>query len=245
MNIQESQPKSNSLEDLQQYIADCSSVVRDKDPKSPAKLWERLKKESIGDKASRVFEYLPCKISADYAWDLEQSQYFGFFADMFYYTNARELLNWGDTIEDILGVVDFTNYRTYKCETPYFIYGQVSTHNQITSVSHSQRYAECDRGYWWPQEFIKYHEATLEGWNELVNHLSPPQLKNFMKNTLGIKRKEVWDRGSDMLQNRVFTLGGYINNPNAWPHFIKQRTDLHTQLETQEFVQMIKKTQEK
>lgn len=44
---------------------------------------------------------------------------------------------------------------------------------------------------------------------------------------------------SDMLQNRVFTLGGYTNNPNAFPHFLSQRLDSHTQLETRDFTKLI------
>lgn len=266
MNVEQIKPKSNSLEDLQAYIAECSSVVRDKDPKSPAKLWGRLLTESFGDTASRVFEYVPCTIySSDVVgagYDGEtytvSSQLFGFFdvgtmdnSHSFYCTTMRELLNWGWTIEECLDAVDFTNYRTFKCEAPYFIYGQVSTHNQVTSVSHSQRYGTCDRGYWMPPEVGEYFERTYifpsptseiqtpqDLWNYKVENTSPADLKAFMK-VCGIKRKEVWDRGADMLQNRVFTLGGYTNNPNAWPHFIDQRLDFHTQLETRQFTALI------
>ena len=224
-------PKSNSLEHLQEYIAECSSVVRDKDPKSPAKLWDRLLTESFGDTASRVFEYVPCTLIGESA--PPKGQYFGFWSTYDnYHTTMRELLNWGWTVEQCLDVVDFTHYQTFKCEAPYFIYGQVSTHNQITSVSHSQRYGTCDRGYWCP---IPNHP----NWDYEVEHMPPFKLKAIMK-AAGIKRKEVWDRGADMLQNRVFTLGGYTNNPNAWPHFIDQRLDSHTQLETRQFTELIK-----
>ena len=186
-------------------------------------------------------------------------QLFGFDTDS-YNTTMRELLNWGWTIDECLKVVDFTNYRTYKCEAPYFIYGQVSTHIQITSVSHSQRYGTCDRGYWMPPEFVTWFndraaepfmptemeqlytkEYMRTRWNFAIENKTPLQLKTFIKG-LGIVRKEVWDRGADMLQNRVFTLGGYTSNPNAFPYFIDQRLDSHTQLETREFVQLIKDT---
>jgi len=237
-------PQSNSLEHLQEYLADCSSVVRDKQPKSAEKLWNRLLKESFGGTASRVFEYIPCTINDE---DVPYSdQHFGFWnaPDGVYYTTMRELLNWGWTTEKCLEVVDFSDYRTFKCETPYFIYGQLSTHNQITSVSHSQRYGKCDRGYWIPPEYIKLLNRSIEStqvsWNARVATNSPVELKRYMKEVLNISRKEVWDRGSDMLQNRVFTLGGYTSNPNAFPHFIEQRLDLHTQLETREFTQQLK-----
>ena len=56
----------------------------------------------------------------------------------------------------------------------------------------------------------------------------------------GVTRMEVYARGKDMLANRVYTLGGYINNPNAWVHFLNQRSlDKHTQLETRKLASMI------
>ena len=240
MTVERIHPKSTSLEDLQDYISQCSSVVRDKQPKSAEKLWNRLLTESYGNTASRVFEYIPCTISAEFADTTTVLQFFGFWSMQYhdfndtYHTTARELLNWGWPIDEILPTVDFTHYRTFKCEAPYFIYGQVSTHNQITSVSHSQRYGTCDRGYWMPPEI----KLTEKHWTSAIENVSPSALKLLMKE-YGIKRKEVWDRGADMLQNRVFTLGGYIQ-PNGWTHFIDQRLDSHTQLETREFTQLIK-----
>jgi thymidylate synthase ThyX len=227
------EPKGKSLKNLQEYIARLSSVVRDKSPKSAEKLWSRLLTESIGDEASRVFEYIPCKITKYNLDEKIRPQLFGFREGKTYYTNARELFSWGWSIEEILKTVDFTNYTVLKCETPYFIYGQISTHNQLTTVSHSQRYADCDRGYWKPEELDK---MSQESWNNKVNTFRPKELTELMKKH-GVVRKEVFDRGRDMLQNRVFAIGGYTNNPNAWEHFMKQRLDSHTQKETREFVE--------
>ena len=253
-------PKIITHESIAKYISEVSSVVRDKEPANAMKLLTRLMTESYGDTASRVLEYIPCTL------DLVENpitdfysvqQYFGFFEfnqnhnTEIYYTNARELLNWGWTFDDVLAVVDFTNYKTFHCVAPYFIYGQLSTHTQITSVSHSQRYGICDRGYWYPPEFISYYNSVgpnhdyklmtmQEAWDSLISLTCPQTLKTFMKSELGIVRKEVWDRGSDLLQNRVFTLGGYTSNPNAFPHFLAQRVfDSHTQLETRDFTQLI------
>jgi len=227
-------PKSKKLKDLQKYIAELSSVVRDKSPKSAEKLFERLLTESVGDKASRVLEYIPCVIVVDKKELSYTNQYFGFFDNNKYYTNARELLNWGWGMDDVLKVVDFTHYKVFKCETPYFIYGQVSTHNQLTTVSHSQRYAECDRGYWKPSEI----DVSLNKWNKCVESFRPNELKELMRK-YGITRKEILDRGVDMLQNRIFVIGGYTNNPNAWGHFLEQRLDIHTQKETREFAMLL------
>ena len=236
-------PDGTSQVELEKYIAELSSVVRDKSPKSDSKLFKRLLTESIGDKASRVLEFIPCKIKCT-ACKANIDQKFGFYVNEHYYTNARELLNWGWSMDEVLKCVDFTNYKVFKCITPYFIYSQVSTHNQLTTVSHSQRYAECDRGYWMPSSVsvhlykndkIKWIDE-IKWWNNYIDTHSPKELKAFMKDTCKEPRKEVWDRGADMLQNRVFVIGGYTNNPNAWEHFINQRTDKHTQLETREFV---------
>ncbi len=230
--IEELKPKSNSLADLQDYISDCSSVVRDKQPKSSAKLWDRLLVESVGDKPSRVFEYIPCAIELKKR-SKKASQLFGFKKGKLYYTNARELFMWGWTLDQVLEHVTFTNYKVFKCQVPYFIYGQISTHNQLTTVSHSQRYSECDRGYWKPPEV----SMKQDQWDIVVStRARPKELQDVMKNS-GIVRKEVWDRGRDMLQNRVFTIGGFTNNPNAWEHFLLQRTDNHTQYETRQFVE--------
>jgi len=222
--------KGKSLEAVQEYIAELTSVVRDKQPKNSERLLDRLLTESVGGEASRVLEFVPCTILQKEI-NKDTTQQFGFTKGRKYYTNARELLNWGWKLKDVLTVVDFTHYKALKCETPYFLYGQLSTHNQLTTVSHSQRYSECDRGYWMPPEM----KVCQDFWDVKVNSLSPEQLKDYMKEN-GIVRKEVWDRGRDMLQNRVFSIGGYINNPNAWEHFMKQRLDKHTQAETRQFV---------
>jgi hypothetical protein len=237
-------PTEITIESIADYIAQCSSVVRDKEPANAMKLLNRLMTESYGDTASRVLEYIPCTINAmAHQEELDcTSQRFGFIEfsedaydyDM-YHTNMRELLNWGWTFDDILAVVDFTNYKTFFCVAPYFIYGQLSTHTQITSVSHSQRYGSCDRGYWMPPG-INLNPGT---WEYQLNKFGPNHSRQLMKDA-GIVRKEVWDRGADSLQNRVFTLGGYLSNPNALPHFFSQRLDTHTQKETRDFVQMMK-----
>ena len=238
MTVEKIVSNGNSREDVYEYIAKLASVVRDKDPKSGEKLFGRLLVESVGKRASRVLEYIPCRIDVYQVMSNIDSnfmgQLFGFFNEEQYFTNARELLDWGWELDDVLESACFDNYAVYKCEAPYFIYGQVSTHNQLTTVSHSQRFAECDRGYWKPPEV----EVSQDVWNIIVKNISKEGLALTMKQ-FGITRKEVWDRGSDMLQNRVFTIGGYTNNDNAWEHFVKERTGIHTQKETVDFTNML------
>ena len=226
-------------ETLKQYLADCSSVVRNAQPKDNNRLFNRLVKESYGYKASRVFEYIPCKIKHYEIFNPSyMEQYFGFFDDNYYYTNTRELLNWGMEWEDVIEVVDFTNYKAVKVTAPYFLYGQASTHTQITSVSHSNRYSYAGLGYWKPSEVSMNQEL----WNKMVkDDFAPSMLEKIMKEA-GITRREVYARGSDMLEYRAYTLGGYTNNPNAWEHFINQRLhDPHTQKEMRDLAELISK----
>jgi len=237
MKVEKIVPKSTKLKDLQEYIAELSSVVRDKNPKNSKKLFERLLTESVGGTASRVMEYIPCSLPQN-EMGVNIPQLFGFFDEnRQYYTNLREVLNWGWTMKDALKTVDFTNYAVVRVEAPYFLYAQASTHTQITTISHSQRYATCDRGYWCPPEIAKNFKQ--EFWNSLCVNAKPSNLQTFMRDA-GITRKEILDRGRDSLQNRVYIFGGYKNNPNAWQHFFEQRKDdNHTQLEMRELATLM------
>jgi len=227
-------PKDTSIEDLHAYLAACASVVRNKDPKDNSKLWERLLVESYGNTPSRMFEFIPCKVllrDISYTKD----QLFGFTDEerRWYYTNLREVLTYDAANNDygILNIphcIDFTDYFVVKITAPFFIYSHLSTHTQITSVSHSARYTAADLGYYKPEEVLMGQEE----WDAYVKCNSPIALEAYMK-SCGIIRREIFARGADMLAYRPFTLGGYISNPNAWPHFINQRTkDPHTQKET-------------
>ena len=200
--------------------------------------------------ASRVLEYIPVKLKGkaiksylrQYVYDTKGFQLFGFFSGHDYYTNARELLNWGWSWDEVIEVVDFTNYKAVKVTAPYFLYGQASTHTQITSVSHSNRYSDAGLGYWIPNEAKKILKCSQDEWNYIVESFPPNILKSQMRDKLGIARREVYARGADMLQYRVFCLGGYTNNPNAWEHFINQRLhDPHTQKEMRDLAELISK----
>ena len=242
-----------SIEDIKQYIADCSSVVRNKQPKDNDRLFDRLLKESYGDRPSRVLEYIPVLLNGQAVIEMvgtDNIQLFGFFKFGNYYTNFREVGNWGWKLEETLSYIDFTHYKAVRVTAPYFVYSQISTHCEITSVSHSNRYTASGMGYWHPEEFTVYKrkqdckitdEQLGELWGTRVENTSPVNLEAFMKDTLKIKRREIFARGRDMLQYRSSTLGGYTNNPNAWPHFLHQRgDDLHTQMETRRIAMMIR-----
>ena len=222
---------------LKQYIADCASVVRGVQPKDNDRLFARLIKEGFGDMPSRMFEFIPCVMPMYtlLSYGGKYRQLFGFAIGEGYHTNARELLTRGWSWDEIIQLVDFTHYRAVHVVAPYFLYGQASTHTQITSVSHSNRYTESGLGYWKPSEVSL---AQID-WDLYVGRTPPRELQDTLRR-YGITRREVYARGSDMLQYREFTLGGYLNNPNAWPHFCLQRySDLHTQLEMRQLTKLI------
>ena len=228
-----------TLENLQAYIAEVCSVVRDKSPRDNAKLWDRLMKESYGNKPSSTFSFIPCVLYAEDVLPMARDnvQFFGYFKNGKYYTNAREVLNWGSTICDMLDVVDFSDYRAFKCVAPYFVYQQIRTHTQMQFISHSARYTASTHGYYKPRE-IKMND---DNWEFSIIDSSPIEIENFMKDN-GVIRREVYSRGKDMLQKRVFSIGGSFSNPNSFPHFLNERgKSKHTQLETREFVGLIEK----
>ena len=234
-------PEEITIESLAEYLSKCTSVVRDKEINHPEKLWNRLLVEAYDNEPSRPFEFIPCKIDRNDAIRMVKfdhtDQLFGLFHGAFYYTNMRELLNLGYDLDEVISYIDFNNYRVLKCVTPYFLYGQYSTHTQLTTVSHSNRFAKADRGYWKPKEMFQYSQVA---WNIYVENVSTKKLQKNMKDA-GIKRREIFARGSDMLQYRSFTIGGYLNNKNAWGWFFNQRIlDTHAQKEAKEFAQLMK-----
>ena len=220
-------PYPNEITDasIKKYLADCAQVVtRDNN-----EFFNQAMKESYCDKPGRVFECIPCSVSIHntklpVALNHDVLQTFGFGLGHFYYTNARELLNWGWEWDEVLGVIDFTDYRAVMVVAPYFIYSQLSTSNQITSIPSRNRHTTADLGYWMPPE-VEAHLSALGysdaggQWNVLVNAYPPSKLQSYMKRK-GVMRSEVFAMGSDMLAYKAFTLCGDTCNPNAWPHFI-------------------------
>ena len=229
------QPTVITSESLMQYLADVSSVVRGSQPKDNERLFKRLMKESYGNKPSRLFEYIACAIP--YTFDvLNTCELFGFRVKDTYCTSARELLNWGWSWKQVIEYVDFTHYRAVRVTSPRFIYNQLQTHTQITSVCFSARYSDQTAGYWKPDEV----EMSKIVWDAVVDTSSPLELRCYMKDNCDIKRKEIYNRGADSLAYVTYSLGGWMNSSNSWEHFINQRAfDSHTQLETREVAKMI------
>jgi hypothetical protein len=104
-------------------------------------------------------------------------------------------------------------------------------------LSHSARYSEVNYGYFKPDE-INIDRAN---WNFIVENMSKDAIKRFMKQN-GVKRREIYDRGSDSLKIRPFSIGFDVEDEYSWKHFFNQRgIDPHTQLETRDFVNELNK----
>jgi len=243
------QPNEINEAAVKQYIADCVSVVRNKQPKDNSRLLYRLMRESAGNKPSRVLEFVPCSTDIVSVFNFlkigDTCELNGFIdhKNELYYTNAREIINWGLdcgfdkylSFDRALDCVDFKNYAAVRVTAPRFVYNQLQTHTKITSVCFSARYSDNDLGYFKPDEL----DIGNGEWNGIINTTPPHVLKSYMKAN-GVERKEMYNRGADSLQYVVFTLGGYINSKSGWQHFKKQRVDdPHTQKETRQVAKMI------
>jgi len=244
--------RENTEEELYRYIADVSGVVRDKEIKNPEKLFNRLTTEAVGGKASSVLAFVPVVLdrnkNQEFAYKSLNKIYKSRFVHLFgfinnendrYHTNMRELINISCAVDEILPHIEFVCYQAYRAIVPYFIFQQLRTHTQVNFLSHSQRYTDVDYGYYKPEEI----DMTQEEWNIKVENTTPNELKEFMKEN-GIKRKEIYARGIDMLKYRPFTIGFNTLNPNSWKHFKNERSTPHTQAETREFVAQLKELAE-
>lgn len=243
-------PEVITKEAIYSWIADTIYPIRGVQAKKPELTFERLLKESYGNSASRVMEYIPCKLL--HMVSKNPIKYYGFGYDSHYYTTGRELFNLGHDLDTILPMIDFTHYKAVRVKAPRFVYNQLQTHTNVTSVSFSARYNDGSREYWYPAEFFKYraqkgqsngiYNQYQKEWNRIVENSTPIQLRSFMKDELSIPRKEVYNRGADSLEYVEFTLGSFTNHPHYWEHFLNQRAeDSHTQKETREVAQLIKK----
>jgi len=243
----------NTKEELYRYLADVATVVKDEEIKNPEKLFERLSKESYGNTASSVLAFVPIVLDIkdnDFSFlrNISFLQLFGFFKDGKYHTNLREILNDGKySLDEAIKLIDFTHYKAFTAVVEEFTYNQIRTHTQVQFLQQSNRRAYSKYGYFCPPEFKKYLENELinyipndseaeEHWNKRVLMSTPDELFKFMQVNLGIKRREVFSRGADMLEIRKFSIGVNTLNPNSWGHLRDERKTSHTQLECRNFI---------
>ncbi len=227
----------NTKEELYRYLADVATVVKDEEIKNPEKLFERLSKESFGNKGSSVLAFVPIILGLElndfnFLRNTGFRQLFGFFKDGKYHTNLREILNNGYSLDEAIELIDFTYYKTFTAVVPNFVYAQNRTHGQVQALQQSNRRSRSKYGYYKPSEV----DMTNEQWNVRVRNSTPNNLEEFLRVGCGIKRQELYARGADMLEIRKFSIGVNTLNPNSWEHLKGERTASGTQKETREFM---------
>ena len=165
------------------------------------------------------------------------------------YTNIRTLVNAG--IE--YGLIPYTkvnNFRIVEVKAPYFVFAQIRTHGKLSQIAVSERVVKEDE-YWLPEgalkqikfkltkdhiedlnlncdshEFCKFgyriHEVVTQ--NELIDiFLEMPigKVKDILK--IAGYHKEIYDRWPNHLKFKRWIMGGYMNDPKQWPHFLLER----------------------
>jgi len=160
------------------------------------------------------------------------------------YTNARTLLNAGIRYEDIPYNKEDEindNYFIAEVKTPYFVFAQLRTHGLLSQVAVSERVVEVDE-YWIPDDLedrlleLQSKENDLDFYTyALINAINMGNdIKSYLFNNLPVKtltellkklgyRKEVYNRFPNMVKYKTFIIGGWLNNPYQWGHFLLER----------------------
>lgn len=168
------------------------------------------------------------------------------------YTNARTLVNAGIPEEDIPfnRFTELLDYFVVEVKTPYFVFAQLRTHGLLSQVAVSERVTEEDE-YWLPVDsldkvksiltcsyiedlklncvgcdYCKYatriQKATsIQELAAIFLELPVGKVKDILK-TAGYK-KEIYNRWPNQMKYKTFIIGGYLNNPYQWGHFLLER----------------------
>jgi len=156
------------------------------------------------------------------------------------YTNARTLINAGidETNIPFNRKVDLFNYFVVELKVPYFVFAQMRTHGLLSQVAVSERVTE-EEDYWLPDDILERvsksnnpikgvlqgaknkEEAEARLYNVFFNGLTVKSGKEILK-SLGYK-KEIYNRYPSFLKYKTFIIGGWLNNPYQWGHFLLER----------------------
>jgi len=169
---------------------------------------------------------------------------FSFLKDGWLYTNIRALINSGISY-DLIPYNPVTGFHVVEVKAPYFAFAQIRTHGKLSQVAVSERVVKEDE-YWLPEGALERIQETLKekGINgfscksfvycermlkartqkDLIDiMLSLPIIKiqNLLKDA-GY-HKEVYDRWPNHLKFKRWVMGGYMQDPKQWPHFLLER----------------------
>jgi len=184
------------------------------------------------------------------------------------YTNARTLINAGIEESRIPynRPIELINYFITELKVPYFVFAQMRTHGLLSQVAVSERVTE-ENEYWLPEDIVERISksnlpirAVMQGsknkdeayerlYQAFFNGISINAGKEILK-SLGYK-KEIYNRFPSFLKYKTFIIGGWLNNPYQWGHFLLEREAFEkvssswTQEQTKEAAKAIRELIEK
>ena len=156
------------------------------------------------------------------------------------YTNARTLINAGIKEEDIPfnRSTELLDYFIAEIKVPYFVFAQMRTHGLLSQVAVSERVVDVEE-YWFPEDLVDRVsksnlpiKAVLQGAKDKEE--AKARLENMFLNGISVNagkgilerlgyKKEIYNRFPSFLKYKTFIIGGWLNNPYQWGHFLLER----------------------
>ena len=168
------------------------------------------------------------------------------------YTNLRALYNAGIEYDKIPYNKENEDYFICEVKAPYFVFAQMRTHGLLSQVAVSERVVDSEE-LWLPEDIfdrIKKNENALwymipklpamynkenitfhldlaireKSLDKLIYVLKtlPIDIVQGILKDLGYK-KEVYQRWYNHMLYKTWIIGGYLNNPYQWGHFLLER----------------------
>ena len=174
---------------------------------------------------------------------------FSYLKDGWLYTNVRALVNAGIDY-DLIPYEPTEGFNIIEVKAPYFVFAQIRTHGRLSQVAVSERVVTEDE-YWLPEDVLIKVKTTLtknliEEMNlnctscdrcmfgkrihgsttikELIGiflELPIDKVQNILK--IAGYDKELYNRWPNHLKFKRWVMGGYIQDPKQWPHFLLER----------------------
>jgi len=156
------------------------------------------------------------------------------------YTNARALINAGIEESKIPfnRPTELINYFIIELKVPYFVFAQMRTHGLLSQVAVSERVTE-EEDYWLPDDILKRVSDSNNPIKGLLQGVKDKEeaeerLHHLFFNGLTVKggreilkalgyKKEIYNRYPSFLKYKTFIIGGWLNNPYQWGHFLLER----------------------
>ena len=258
------------------WTTNLAAISRGNDKSSnPEKRYRALMKEAEGGNPSRPFEFMPVIMDVGnidnypelkdeniirllkYSYADEQNEKV--------YTNMRAVIESGLPLDKIPFNETIEEFAAFKIKAPMFVWNQIITHTQLSTESQSDRVAKQE-DYWLPDDLIErlereehrniVKEYTMDFIGDIfkpeeftrwmITHAPQEKIQNFLRD-LGYKR-EIYSRAPYFFKMKEFVITGWVNDDDAWPHFLRERNAYMndggpknwTQPETQAFAYQIR-----